>query len=227
MKKILSWAFTILLVVLGLRACINKDIPEEYSQANYDTTVKNIIYPAKNKNVTIDNIDYLQSQAPVGQFGGELIISTIGEGPKTFNPCNTRDSTSSAMAGVLYDGLLTTNPTTGEVEPLLAKNFEVRGNEYTIHLRDGIQWTDGTPITVDDVLYTYWEVVFKGFAATKGIINYDAFGAKSYKGETHCHTVVIVGLNKFRLRGSGVYGYAVISVFNTNSHAGKFINNCL
>ena len=166
MKKILSWAFTILLIGLGLRACINKDIPEEYSQISYDNSVKNIIYPAKNRNVTINNVDYLQSQAPVGQFGGELVISTIGEGPKTFNPCNTKDATSSAMAGLLYDGLLTTNPVNGNIEPLLAKSFEVRGNEYTIHLRDGIQWTDGTPITVDDVLYTYWEVVFKGFGNT-------------------------------------------------------------
>ena len=166
MNKILSWIILILILGLCLRACIQKDIPTEYPKVSYDSSIKNITYPAKNKNVTINNVDYLQSQAPIGKFGGELIISTIGEGPKTFNPCNTKDATSSTMAGILYDGLLTTNPVTGEIEPLLAKSFEVRGNEYTIHLRDGIQWTDGTPITVDDVLYTYWEVVFKGFGNT-------------------------------------------------------------
>ena len=122
--------------------------------------------PVRNKNITIDGIDYLQSQAPVGNYGGELVVTTIGEGPKTFNPCNTKDATSSTMAGILYDGLLTTNPRTGKVEPLLAKSFEVRGNEYTIKLRKGLKWTDGNPITVDDVLYTYWEVVFKGLGNT-------------------------------------------------------------
>ena len=124
--------------------------------------MQEIVYPAKEKNVTINCVDYLQSQAPVGYFGGELIISTIGEGPKTFNPCNTKDSTSSSMAGLMYDGLVTTNPRTGEVEPQLAKSFTVDGNDYLIHLRRGIQWTDGKPITADDVMYTYNEVVFRG-----------------------------------------------------------------
>ena len=63
----------------------------------------------------------MQVQSPMGKFGGELVISTIGEGPKTFNPCNSKDATSSAMAVLMYDGLLTTEPKTGEVIPLLAK----------------------------------------------------------------------------------------------------------
>ena len=141
-------------------------MPEVYLENNYGSSIKNIDYPNDNRNITIDGVDYIQSQAPIGKFGGELIVSTIGEGPKTFNPCNTKDATSSSMAGLMYDGLLTTNPRTGEVVPQLAKGFSVNGNEYTIFLRKGLKWSDGTPISVDDVLYTYWEVVFKGFGNT-------------------------------------------------------------
>ncbi len=162
MKKIL---FIILLLIIGgilLKACIRADKPEIIVNSVPAPDLKEIVYPAQEKNVVINGIDYLQSQAPVGKFGGELVISTIGEGPKTFNPCNTKDATSSSMAGVLYDGLVTTNPRTGEVQPLLAKSFEINGNEYIIHLRHGIQWTDGKLITADDVMYTYEEVVFKG-----------------------------------------------------------------
>lgn len=166
MKRIFSGIFVLVFVGLLGKACIKQDIPESYSSKSITNTEKKIAYPAANKNITIDSIDFLQSQAPVGKFGGELVVSTIGEGPKTFNPCNTKDATSSSMAGLLYDGLLTTNPRTGEVEPLLAKSFSVKGNEYTIKLRKGLKWTDGKPITVDDVLYTYWEVVFKGFGNT-------------------------------------------------------------
>lgn len=166
MKKNFSLIYIIIcLVILGTLG-IKKDIPESYDSVSINQTNTPIVYPSANKNVTLEGVDYLQSQAPIGNFGGELIVSTIGEGPKTFNPCNTKDSTSSSMAGVMYDGLLTTNPRTGNVEPLLAKSYEVRGNEYTIHLRKGLRWTDGTPITVDDVLYTYWEVVFKGLGNT-------------------------------------------------------------
>lgn len=162
MKRIWGIIFLILIVGLFVKACIKADIPEQYSEKMINSEIREIQYPSKEKNITIDGIDYLQSQAPVGKFGGELIISTIGEGPKTFNPCNTKDATSSSMAGMLYDGLVTTNPRTGDVQPLLAKSFEIKGNDYIIHLRKGIKWTDGKPITAEDVIYTYNEIVFKG-----------------------------------------------------------------
>lgn len=166
MKKIFNILFTILFLILIGKLLIKKDIPQVYSQNTYEKIIENINYPEKDKNVTIDGIDYIQSQAPVGEFGGEFILSTIGEGPKTFNPCNTKDATSSAMTGLMYDGLLTTDNRTGEVVPLLAKGFSINNNEYTIYLRKGIKWSDGKDITVDDVLYTYWEVVFKGLGNT-------------------------------------------------------------
>ncbi len=166
MKKILGFILIILVIGVCLRACIKRDIPEDYVQNNKASLEENILHPLKAKNKRIDGVDFLQSQAKVGNFGGELLISTIGEGPKTFNPCTTKDATSSAMSGLMYDGLLTTNAYTGDVEPLIAKSFEIKGNEYIIYLREGLKWTDGKPITVDDVLYTYWEVVFKGLGNT-------------------------------------------------------------
>lgn len=162
MKRIFTVIFLLILLGILLKACLKQDIPQKISDKIVRHDLQEINYPPDEKNVTINGIDYLQSQAPVGNFGGELIISTIGEGPKTFNPCNTKDATSSSMAGLLYDGLVTTNPRTGKVMPLLAKEFEIKGNDYIIHLRHGIKWTDGNPITADDVMYTYNEIVFKG-----------------------------------------------------------------
>lgn len=153
--------FIVVILCIGL-LCLNRDLPDKNEFHAQERAEEKIIYPANEKNVTVDGTDFLQSQAPVGKFGGELILSTIGEGPKTFNPCNTRDATSSAMAGLMYDGLLSANPRTGEVVPLLAKSFEIKDNDYIIHLRNGIKWSDGEPVTADDVMYTYQEIVFKG-----------------------------------------------------------------
>ncbi|MCM1003694.1 MAG: ABC transporter substrate-binding protein [Candidatus Gastranaerophilales bacterium] len=166
MKKLLIWGFIIILMGLCVKLCLRRDIPETYSQNIPSAELENIVYPECNKNITINGVDYLQSQAPVGTFGGELVISTIGEGPKTFNPCNSKDNTSSSMAGLMYDGLLTTDPRTGDVIPQLAKGFSIDGNEYTIYLRHGIKWSDGKPITADDVIYTYKEIVFAGLGNT-------------------------------------------------------------
>ena len=168
-----TWGILVLIIltIICLRIIIRADIPEDYTPVLPDSSIDNIIYPELNKNITIDGTDFLQSQAPVGKYGGELFISTIGEGPKTFNPCNSKDATSSSMAGMLYDGLLTTEPRTGEVVPLLAKDFKINGNEYLIHMRHGIKWTDGEPITADDVIYTYEEVVFKGLGNPSSMEN--------------------------------------------------------
>ena len=166
MKKLLYLLF-IAILVLGLcKIIIRKDVPADYSSVIYSDKAEDVDYPPKNENVTIDGVDYLQSEAPVGKFGGEIVISSIGEGPKTFNPCNTKDATSASMAGMLYDGLLTTDARTGEVVPQLAKSFKINGNDYIITLRKGVTWTDGTPITADDVMYTYQEIVFKGLGNT-------------------------------------------------------------
>ena len=169
--KLWGLIFILLIAALCLKACIRRDVPRHFPQKLPDSSIENIIYPDKNKNVTINGIDFLQTQAPVGKFGGELILSTIGEGPKTFNPCNSKDATSSSMAGMLYDGLVTTEPRTGEVIPLLAKDFEVKGNDYIVHLRHGVKWSDGKPITADDVMYTYQEIIFKGLGNPSSMEN--------------------------------------------------------
>ena len=162
MKRALGILIYIILMILLLKGCLHADIPQNYSQKTISQDIKNIIFPEKNKNVVLNGIDYIQSQAPVGKFGGELVISTIGEGPKTFNPCNTKDATSSSMAEIMYDGLLSTDARTGEVIPLLAKSYKIEGNDYIISLRKGVQWSDGKPITADDVMYTFEDIVFKG-----------------------------------------------------------------
>ena len=162
MNRIINLIIVLLLIGFIAKSCIIADIPEEISQGVVRHDLKEINYPKNEKNVVLNGIDYIQSQAPIGKFGGELVISTIGEGPKTFNPCNTKDATSSSMAGLMYDGLITTNPKTGRIMPLLAKSFYVTKNEFTLKLRRGLKWSDGKPITADDVIYTYEEIVFKG-----------------------------------------------------------------
>ena len=128
---------------------------------NPDEVELNLDYPIP-VTKTINGVDYLQSQLPIGKFGGEIVSSTIGEGPKTFNPFTSTDATSSTMADMMYDGLFTTNPMTGKVLPKLAKSIDIKGNHYIIHLRKGVIWSDGKPITADDVIFTWKDIIFAG-----------------------------------------------------------------
>lgn len=167
MKK---WVYVVLVLVfcgLVLKACLHRDYPETMqAQTNIKSDVERVVFPPAQKTVTINGVDYLQSQAPIGKFGGEIHSSTIGEGPKTFNPFNSKDNISSLMSEVMYDGLLSTDAETGEPIPKLAKSFEIIGNDYIIHLRKGIRWSDGKEITADDVVFTWQNIIFDGFGNT-------------------------------------------------------------
>lgn len=47
------------------------------------------------------------------------------------------------------------------LEPDLAESWEFSddGKVVTFHLRQGVKWSDGVPFTVDDILFTYYDIV--------------------------------------------------------------------
>ncbi len=167
MKRAGYVILVLILLVICVKSCLHADYPQTVKPALQPHSItEDINYPEPQKNVTIDGVDYLQSQAPVGKFGGTLVASTIGEGPKTFNPFNSKDNISSQLSEIMYDGLLSTNAVTGEPIPRLAKDFTVEGDTYLIHLRKGIKWSDGKPITADDVVFTWQNIILDGFGNT-------------------------------------------------------------
>lgn len=169
MKKVLYVVLVVILVLFLGKSCINRDIPEiDGAKPFPGGNLTSVKFPPSPKTVTINGVDYLQSQAQVGKFGGVLVTSTIGEGPKTFNPFNTKDATSATMAELMFDGLVSSRPDNGEVIPKLAKSFEISpdGKTYTFYLRHGITWSDGKPILADDVVFTWNKILLAGLGNT-------------------------------------------------------------
>lgn len=168
-KKIFIIIFILTLPLLLILSRIKLKQPQTIidSQANNKNEKINNEYINPN-NESINNIDYLVSNLPLGKFGGNLVVTIIGEGPKTFNPWESRDATSSEIAELLYDSLVTTNVLNGEVIPKLAKEFKIldNGKTYIFYLRKGLTWTDKKPITADDIIFTFNEIIFKGLGNT-------------------------------------------------------------
>ena len=170
MKRIVYLVLILFIVAFALKGCLKKD--RGFDDDVYLTDVRPlevIKYDfEKPKNVTINGVDYLQARGEVGKFGGEIISSTIGEGPKTFNPFNANDNTSAQLSGIMYDGLVTTDPYDGTIIPKLAKDVEILPDKktYIAHLRHGIKWSDGKEITADDVVFTYGTIIFGGYGDT-------------------------------------------------------------
>jgi peptide/nickel transport system substrate-binding protein len=86
---------------------------------------------------------------------------------KTFNPILSQDVYSNLCIGVCLDSLLTSKAN-GELMPLLAEampKVSADGQTYTFKLRQDVKWTDGTPLTSDDVLFTYDLIFAPEYAA--------------------------------------------------------------
>jgi peptide/nickel transport system substrate-binding protein len=57
---------------------------------------------------------------------------------------------------LLYENLFAFNVATGELDPLLAKDLTmVDDTTMEITMQDGTAWQDGTPLTVDDVIFSF------------------------------------------------------------------------
>ncbi|BAY28426.1 oligopeptide ABC transporter, periplasmic oligopeptide-binding protein [Nostoc carneum NIES-2107] len=86
------------------------------------------------------------------------LVTSILSDPKTFNfPLS---SESPNIFGLTYEGLITESYETGKVEPALAESWQISEDKLKIvfTLRDNLKWSDGQPLTVDDVVFTYNDI---------------------------------------------------------------------
>lgn len=170
MKYVNYFLLFLLIFVIGLRLWLKADSFSDAtpSQSKLSAIEAEEYTPRPFEIKTINGVDYLVSRSEPGKFGGKLVLSTIGEGPKTFNPWESKDATSSTMSDLMFDGLLTTDVYTGDVALRLAKSIKILPDKvsYIIELRHGLKWSDGKPITADDVFFTWKEIVFKGLGNT-------------------------------------------------------------
>jgi peptide/nickel transport system substrate-binding protein len=103
----------------------------------------------------------VDTSAPdIGKYGGTFVTSTFSD-PRTFNPIVSQDTVSSTVVEGITSGLVDQNYLTGEIEPALAESWTVSrdGRTWTFTLRDKLVWSDGQPLTVDDVVFTL-EAIF-------------------------------------------------------------------
>jgi peptide/nickel transport system substrate-binding protein len=85
------------------------------------------------------------------------LVFTIGSDPKTFN--SALSNSLPRIFDYVDEGLVTDNDK-GEIEPALAESWQASpdGRSITFKLRKNLKWSDGAPLTVDDVLFTFNDI---------------------------------------------------------------------
>ena len=89
----------------------------------------------------------------------QLVTVTLAD-PKTFNWVLNQEFPHVFL--FTYEGLTFENRITGEIEPALAESWEISKDKKRVvfTLRENLKWSDGEPLTADDVVFTYEDVVF-------------------------------------------------------------------
>jgi len=98
---------------------------------------------------------YLENTQIQPTRGGVYSEGLIGQ-PRFLNPiyAQARD-VDRDLVELLFSGLLTYGPD-GQLLPELAKEYYIleEGETYEFHLKEELFWEDGTPLTVEDVIFT-------------------------------------------------------------------------
>lgn len=106
----------------------------------------------------------LEFFANAAQAAGTKVLRVgYGAEVQTLDPIKTVFGADIVAQGMLYERLLKANADRSEVGPGLAEKWEISedGLTYTFTLRDGLKFSDGSPLTAEDVAFSWNRMRFQ------------------------------------------------------------------
>ncbi|MBI1375532.1 MAG: ABC transporter substrate-binding protein [Phycisphaera sp.] len=88
---------------------------------------------------------------------GDWYVESFSAAPPTLNPLMSQDLYATIVQAKVVETLGTTDYTTRKTIPLLARGWQESpdGLTLTVQLRDNVTFSDGHPMSADDVIYSY------------------------------------------------------------------------
>lgn len=99
-----------------------------------------------------------------------------------FNPIISDAVYDSWITEMVFSGLISNNPA-GEVVMESAESYELSEDKltYTFKLKDGMKFHDGTPVTADDVAFTFTMIGNPKYDGPRGTVVNDMVGIDEYR----------------------------------------------
>ncbi len=113
------------------------------------------------------------------------LVFLNGAEPETLDPALITGQPEGRVANALFEGLLTFDQS-GKARPGMAETWEVseEGRVYTFKLRDGLQWSDGTPLTARDFVESWKRTLDPATASEYAYQLHYVKGAKAFNEDT-------------------------------------------
>ena len=119
---------------------------------------------------------------PIGVAGvGSDEVRILAGEPRTFDPAAAGDSTTAIVVAQLYE-TLTTYDASLTLQPALAATWDVAadGRGVVFHLRPGLTFSDGTPLTGQDVVGSWLRIIDPRAPAPLAALMLDVKGARDH-----------------------------------------------
>jgi peptide/nickel transport system substrate-binding protein len=100
---------------------------------------------------------------------GDWLVRAFPTGLSTITPLVSSDAYASEVQGYVLESLLTRDPDTLEWQGLIARDWEYSEDGMTIafRMRPDVTFSDGTPLTARDVVFTYQFIMTDAIAAPR------------------------------------------------------------
>jgi peptide/nickel transport system substrate-binding protein len=109
-------------------------------------------------NPSVDPFTRIESAREMkGYAQGDWMIWALNGGVAKITPLVSSDENAYLVQGEVLETLATRDPMSLDWKPLLAKSWKISddGLKMTFELREGLHFSDGQPLTADDVVFTY------------------------------------------------------------------------
>lgn len=113
---------------------------------------------------TFPESDWQEEPSPIASPyavpGGEIAIFA-GQSPKSLNYYLDNNTFTAQVFGSLYETMLGYDPISLDREPALARRWTISDDKktFTFHLDPRAKWSDGTPLTAEDVAWTFHAIM--------------------------------------------------------------------
>ena len=124
--------------------------------------------PDINGDGTVNILDLVIVSNNIGQsVSKRTLIFGRGGDSITLDPANIEDGESAKVCDMIYDSLIQYKEATTDLEPALAESWtrSADGLTWTFHLRQGVEFHDGTPFNAEAVVFSFTRplVLFRDF----------------------------------------------------------------